>query len=155
MHGQSQISILENPVGLWETFKSETLEVAMECIVKHLRSKGDFISKETVASIEESYTARLAGNHDAYRALSSRTTALLTRDNESYGTSLAKDVEGHLNAYALRSPYRKKLCTKPGSQVSTIHSADGCCATDMDGQRVQWIECLKELCTEIPPSGWL
>ncbi len=53
-------------------------------------------------NIEESRSARLAGNRGRYRALACRTRALLRRDKERYVRSMAEDVEGHLNANDLR-----------------------------------------------------
>ena len=52
-----------------------------------------FISVEMLESIEESHVARLAGDHDQYRALSHRTRTLLRRDKERYVRCLAGDVE--------------------------------------------------------------
>ena len=78
------------------------------------RSRSGFTSVETLESIEERRAARLARNHDQYRALSRRTRTLLERDKERYVRGLAEDVECHLNANDLRPAYRvlKKLCSK-------------------------------------------
>ena len=65
-------------------------------------SRSGFTSVETLQSIEKSLTARLAGDHDQYRALSRWTRTLLRRDKERYGRGLAEDVESHLNANDLR-----------------------------------------------------
>ena len=79
--------------------------------------------------IDESRAARLAGDHDQYRALSCRTRILLRKDEERYVRGLAEDVECHLNANDLRPAYRvlKKLYFNSTSQVSTIRREDGCC----------------------------
>ena len=58
---------------LWDTFKRETLEDTKECIRERLRPQNVFALVETLESIEESHTARLAGNRDKYKALSHRT----------------------------------------------------------------------------------
>ena len=74
--------ILEYPEELWDTFKHDTLEGAKECIGERPRSRNGFTSVETLESIEESRAARLAGDHDQYRALLRRTRTLLRRDKE-------------------------------------------------------------------------
>ena len=91
---------------------------------------------ETLESIEESRAARLAGNHDQYRALSRRTRTLLRRDKKRYVRGLAEDIECHLNANDLRPAYRalKKFRSKSTSQMSAIRTADGCLVADADGQ---------------------
>ena len=86
------LDTLEDPEELWDTFKRETLEAAKECIGERPRSRSGFTSVETLESIE-SRAARLAGNHDQYRALSRRTRTLLRRDKERYVRGLAEDVE--------------------------------------------------------------
>ena len=91
---------LEDLVELWDTFKRKTLEAAKECIGECLRSLSGFILVEMLESIEESHAARLAGNHDQYRALSCRIRALLRRDKEKY-----VDVECHLNANDIRPAF--------------------------------------------------
>ena len=72
------LDILENP----DAFKRETLEAAKECIGEHPRSGSGFTSVETLESIEESRAARLAGDHDQYRALSHRTRTPEKRQGE-------------------------------------------------------------------------
>ena len=76
------LDTLEDPEELWDTFKCETLEAAKECIGERPRSQSGFTSVKTMENIEESHTARLAGDHDQYRALSHRTRTLLRRDKE-------------------------------------------------------------------------
>ena len=73
--------------------------------------RSGFTSVEMLESIEESRAARLAGDHDQYRALSRRTRTLMRRDKERYVRGLNEDVECHLNANYLRPAYRalKKL----------------------------------------------
>ena len=83
-----------------------TLEAASECIGERPRPRSGFTWVETLESIEESRTARLAGDHDQYRALSGRTRTLLRRDKERYVRVLTEDVECHLNANDLRPAYR-------------------------------------------------
>ena len=78
------LNTLEDPEELWDTFKRESLEAAKECIGECPMSQSGFASVETLESIEESRAARLAGNHDQYRALSRRTRTLLRRDKERY-----------------------------------------------------------------------
>ncbi|KAG0728434.1 hypothetical protein GWK47_032467 [Chionoecetes opilio] len=92
--------------------------------------------QNTLEKIEESRTARLAGNQDQHRALSRRTRTLLGRDKERYVRNLAEDVEGHLNANDLRPAYRalKKLRSKSPSRASAIRAADGRLVSDMDRQ---------------------
>ena len=63
------LDTLQNPEELWDTFKRETLEAAKECTRECPRLWRGFTSVETLESIEESCAARLAGNHDQYRAL--------------------------------------------------------------------------------------
>lgn len=58
-----------DPYELGDTFKCETLEAAKGSIGEYLRSQSGFVSLETLDSIEESRSARFAGNHDQYRAL--------------------------------------------------------------------------------------
>ena len=76
------LDTLEDPEELWDTSKCEILEAAKECTGERPRSWSGLTSVETLESIEESRAARLAGNHDQYRALSRRTRALLRRDKE-------------------------------------------------------------------------
>ena len=77
---------------------------------------------DTLESIEESRVARLARNHDQYRALSRRTRILLGKDKERFVRGLTEDVECHLNANYLRPAFQalKKLHSKSISQVSAI-----------------------------------
>ena len=75
---------LEDTKELWDTFKGKTLEAAKECIGERPRSQSGFTLVETLESIEESRTARLAGDHNQYRALSHRTRTPLRRDKERY-----------------------------------------------------------------------
>ena len=85
--------------------------------------------------MRESRAARLAGNHEQYRALSRRTRTLLRRDKERYIWGLTEDVECYLNANDLRPAYRalKKLHSKSTSQVSAIQTADDYLVSDADG----------------------
>ena len=131
----------------WDTFKPETLEAASECNGERPRSRSGFTSVETLESIEESRAARLAGDHDQYRALSCRTRTLLRRDKERYVRGLAQDVECHLNTNDLRLVYRalKKLHSKSTSQESPIRTADGCLVSDADGQMARWAEYFEQL----------
>ena len=110
---------------------------------------------ETLESIEESRTARLAGNHDQYRALSCRTRTLLRREKERYVRGLAKDVECHLNADDLRPAYRalKNLCPMSTSHVSAIQTANVCLVSDADGQMARRAQYFEQLFTADPPSG--
>ena len=87
------LDTFEDPEELWGTFKRETLEAASECIGERPRSRSGFTSVETLESIEESRSARPAGDHDHYRALSSRTRILLRRNKERYVRGLAEDIE--------------------------------------------------------------
>ncbi|MPC44575.1 hypothetical protein E2C01_038252 [Portunus trituberculatus] len=61
------LDIVEDPVDLWDTCKHETLEAAKKCVGERPRLRSDFVSIETLESIEESRAARLAGNCDQYR----------------------------------------------------------------------------------------
>ena len=58
------LNTLEDAVELWGTFKRETLEAAKECIEECMRSRCGFTLVETLESIEESRTAKLARNYD-------------------------------------------------------------------------------------------
>ena len=103
------LDTLEDPEELWDTFNRETLEAAKECIGERPRSQSGFTSVKTLESIEESRAARLAGDHDQYRALSRRTRTLLRRDKERYVSALAEDVECHLNAQTCLSSSEETL----------------------------------------------
>ena len=98
------LDTLEDHEELWDTSKCETLEAAKESVGEHSRSWSGFISEEMLESIEESRDARLAGDHDQYRALSRRTRTLLRRDKERYVWGLAEDVKCHINGNALDLP---------------------------------------------------
>ena len=113
------LGALDNPVELWNTFKREILEAARGCVRERSRSRGGFVSVETLDSIAKSYAARLAGNQNQYRALSRRIRTLLRRDEKRYVRSLAEDVEDHLNANVYISdecyPNRRRLpCIRSG-----------------------------------------
>ena len=151
------LDTLEDHEELWETFKRETLEAAKECIGERPRSRNRFTSVETVERIDESRAARLAGDHDQYRALSCRTRILLRKDEERYVRGLAEDVECHLNANDLRPAYQalKKVHSKSTSQVSAIRTADGCLVSDADKQMARWAGYFEQLFTVDPPSGQL
>ena len=99
-----------------------TLEVAKECIAERPRSRRGFTSVKTLESIEESRAARLAEDHDQYRALSRRTRTFLRRNKERYVRGLAEDAERHLNANDLRPAYQalKKLRSKSTCQLSAL-----------------------------------
>ena len=151
------LDTLEDPVDLWATFKRETLQAAKDCIGERPRSRSGVASEETLECIEESRTARLAGNRDQYRALARRTRTLLRRDKERYVRDLAGEVEGNLNANDLRPAYRalKKLRSKSTPQVSAIRSADGRLVSDMAGQQARWAEYFEQLYMAEPPTGQL
>ena len=78
------LDTLQNPEELWYTFKRETFETAKKCIGEGPRSLSGFTLVDTLESIEESRTARLAGDHNQYRALSHRTRTPMRRDKERY-----------------------------------------------------------------------
>ena len=75
----SWFGVLDTAEELWDTFKHDTLEAANECVVEHPRSWSGFTLVEMLESIEESRTARLAGNSDQYRTLTRRTRGFLRR----------------------------------------------------------------------------
>ena len=77
-----ELDTLEDPEELWDTFKRETLEAAKECIGERPRSRSGFTSVETLESTEESRAARLAGDHDQYKALSRKTRTPEKRQGE-------------------------------------------------------------------------
>ncbi len=131
------LGALEDPVELWDTFKRETLKAAKECIGERPRSRGGFVSAETLENIEESRAARLAGNLDTYRSLSRRTRTLLRRDKERYVRDLTEEAKGNLNSIYLKPAYRalKKLRSKSTNQLSAIRTVDGCLVSDMDELR--------------------
>ena len=132
------LDTLEDPEELWDNFRYETLEAAKECIGECPRSWSGFTSVETLNRIEEIRIARLAVDHDQYRALSRRTRIFLRRNNDRYLSDVAEDIECHLNATDLRPAYRalKKLPSKFTFQVSAIRTEDGCLVSDADGQKL-------------------
>ena len=73
------LDTLEDSEELWDAFKRETLEAAKECIRERPRSRSGFTSVETLESIEESRTARLAGVHDLKRQIDVFGTRCLRR----------------------------------------------------------------------------
>ena len=131
--------------------------LAKECIGERPRSRSGFTSVETLECNEESRAARLAGDHDQYRALSRRTRTLLRRDKESYVRSLAEDVECHLKANDLKLAYRalKKFRFRFTSQVSAIRTANGCLVWDAGGQMARFAEYFEQLFMVDLPSGQL
>lgn len=72
-------------------------------------SGSGFHSVETLASIEESHAAWLAGNHDQYRALSSVLEPSIGEVGNVMSGVFVEDVEGHLNADAFWPACLKKL----------------------------------------------
>ena len=148
---------LDGAVEMWDTFKRETLQAAKDCIGDRPRSRGGFASGETLQCIEESRTARLAGDHGRYRTLVRRTRALLRGDKERYVRDLAGEVEGNLNANDLRPAYRalNKLRSKSTPRVSAVRSADGRLVSDVAGQRARWAEYFGQLYMADPPTGQL
>lgn len=57
-------------------------------------------------------TAILTRNEDQYRALSTRTRHFFRRAKEKYVSSLAEDIEGHLNANGLKAGHFVKCYLK-------------------------------------------
>ncbi|KAG0721718.1 Chitooligosaccharidolytic beta-N-acetylglucosaminidase [Chionoecetes opilio] len=151
------LGALEDPVELRDTFKRETLQAAKECIGERPRSRRGFVPTQTLEKIEESRAARLTGSQDQHRALSRRTRTLLWRDKERYVSSLAENVEGHLNANNLQPTYRalKKLRSMSSSRASAIRTADGRLVSDRDGQMARWAEYFGQLFTVDPPTEQL
>ena len=151
------LGALEDPVELWDTFKRETLLAAKDCIGERPRSRSGFASEEALECIEESRTARLAGNRDRHRALARRTRTLLRRDKERYVRDLAEEVEGNLNTNNLRPAFRavKKLRSKSKPQVSSVRSADGHLISGVAGQRARWAEYFEQLYRADPPTEQL
>ncbi len=131
------------------------LKATKECIGERPRSRGGFVSEETLENIEESRAARLAENLDAYRSLSHRTRTLLRRDKERHVRDLTEEVKGNLNANHLGPAYRalKKLNSKSTNQLSAIRPADGCLVSDVGGQRTRWAEYFERLYMADPPTG--
>ena len=145
---------MDDAVEMWDTFRDEALEAAKDCIGERPRSRSGFASGETLESIEESRTARLAGDRSRYRDLARRTRALLRRDKERYVRDLAGQVEGNLNVNDLRPAYRalNKLRSKSKPRESAVRSADGLLVTDVAEQRARWAGYFEQLYVAQPPT---
>ena len=151
------LGALEDPVELWDTFKRETLAAAEDCLGARPRSRRGFVTRETLDLIEESRTARLAGNRRQHRNLTRSTRASLRRDKERYVRDIAEQVEGHFSANDLSPAYRalKKLRSKSTTQVSSVRTADGRLVSDADEVRARWAEYFEGLYRADPPTRQL
>lgn len=75
-----------------------------------------------LVNTNENHAVRLARNQDHCRVLSSGSKALFRRDkNRFYAKILVEEVKGHLSCLT--------------TLADAIRKADGCLASDMDGQR--------------------
>lgn len=97
------LSELEDQREFCDTFKHESVNGTEECIEEC--QKNGTSSSETLKNIEESHASRLAENSHRYRDLSRRTSLL--RKVMKYLRGLDGNVEGCLNANALRSTLKK------------------------------------------------
>ena len=62
------------PEELWSAFKTTDLDVAGGCLGTHRRAKKNFVSQETLDTIDHSRRARLNGRAELFRELRRKTT---------------------------------------------------------------------------------
>ena len=56
-----------DPEELWSVFKTTILDVAGRCLGTHQRVKKNFVSQETLATIDQSYRAWIKGRAELFR----------------------------------------------------------------------------------------
>ena len=81
----------------WDTFKEETLEAARRTVGIRPRSNKSSVLVETLAAINESCTARLAGDRRWHSELEKRSNAQLRTDQERVVSELAREAEDGFN----------------------------------------------------------
>lgn len=104
-------------------FKCETLLAARDCIREHPRSRDGFTLVEGLECVEESCTARLAGNYDQHRALAHRSIALLQRNKDLYVRDLmdyfCPDYLALKKLYSMSTPWVSSILAEDVHQVSS------------------------------------
>ena len=85
-----------NPKELWSAFKATILDIAGGCLGTHRRAKKNFLSHETLNTIDQSCSARLNGIAELFRELRRKTVHALRVDNEAYVRGTFEGVEHHL-----------------------------------------------------------
>ena len=77
------LGALGYPEELWSSFKTTVLDVAGGCLGTHLRAKKNFISPETLDTIDQSLRARLNGRAELFRELRRKTERAQRVDKEA------------------------------------------------------------------------
>ena len=67
------LGALGGPEELWSAFKTTVLDVAGGCLGTHRRVKKNFLSQETLDTIDQSRRARLNGRAELFRELRRKT----------------------------------------------------------------------------------
>ena len=131
----------------WDTFKEETLEAARRTVGFRPRSGGGSPSAETLAAVEESRAARLAGDNRRHSDLVKRNKAQLRAVRERVVSELAGEAEDGFNRNDLRPAYRaiKRLSSVPAPAVSTLLKDDGTVVMGHEGCREPLAEYFEEL----------
>ena len=78
------LGALWDPEELWSAFKTTILDVASGCLGIHLRAN-NFVSQETLDTIDQSRRTRLKGRAKLFRELRHKTIRAPRVDKEAYG----------------------------------------------------------------------
>lgn len=126
----------EDPVVLWNSFKTVILDCANECNEPTKRAKRCFISTETLDIIEARRQARLDGKRDMHSALDRTRKTALRRDHEKWVQQIAGEVEGCLWSNNLRPAFAalRTLRSQPRPAIGLVRAADGSVPQDERGQ---------------------
>ena len=144
----------EDPVVLWESFKTVVLDSASGCVGPTKRAKKCFISAETLDTIEARRQARLDGKRDLYRALDRDRKTALRRDREKWVQQVAGEVESCLWSSNLRPAFAalRTLRSRPRPSVGLVRAADGSVPQDERGQLDCWKEHFERLLSASTPD---
>ena len=95
-----------DPEELWSAFKTTILDVAGGCLGTHRRAKKNFVSQETLDTIDQSRRARLNGRVELFRELRRKTVRALRVDKEACVRGICEGVKHHLWSSDSHPTYR-------------------------------------------------
>ena len=152
------LSASEGTEELWQSFKTNVLEAAGECLGQKRPSKGGFLTGTTLDLLDRSRCARLNGNTELYRQLRRQAVQALKADKENHVLGICEQVENHLWSSDSKPAYRGISAlrgSKPPPGCSTVKAVDGSVLTDGSEVLARWAGYFEELYQADPPAGEL
>ena len=92
---------------MWSSFKTTIFDVASGFVGTRRRVKKNFVSQETLDTIDQSRRARLDGIAELFRQLRHKTVRVLREDKKAYVRGICEGVEHHLWTSDSHPAYRE------------------------------------------------